>query len=216
MPAVPPRGPAFELNSEAGTHHVTADPAELKAVQEAAEITWTAFPYYERRFGERGRRFCLSDSAWVTTLCDAPARAREHVRWLGGVLSSRGMPQILLETHLVTLHRALYKSLPEQRSRYRPISTAARALRRSRCAIVPEEEFRRLGRAFDRAVADLPEAIPNAGDLLVSATIDETSGIEAAVPSLLEFMADARRFSGRWIAAVEETVARSRAAIRRA
>ncbi len=88
-------------NPEAGTHAVSTDERELRAGREAAAQSWDECPYYEARFGERGRLFCDSDTSWLITRCDAGrGNALRDIRWLGGVLSSRGIPQILLERHL--------------------------------------------------------------------------------------------------------------------
>ena len=89
-------GEAAALNPEAGNHVITSDPRELAAARRAAQRTWAHFPYYARRYGVRGRNFALSDSGWLATLCDLPpSTAVEQVKWLGVVLSSRGMPRKL-------------------------------------------------------------------------------------------------------------------------
>lgn len=67
------RGEARDLNPEAGRHEVTMDGRELEAVRRASDRSWSEFPYYDARFGERGRRFSLSDGAWIVTLCTGTA-----------------------------------------------------------------------------------------------------------------------------------------------
>src|SRR4051812_16513914 len=96
------------LNPEAGNHAVTTDPRELGAAIRVGERTRERFVYYERRYGERGRRFTHSDSAWIVTLAgNPPAVVERQLRWLGSLLAARGMPRWLLEVHLEGLHAQL-------------------------------------------------------------------------------------------------------------
>src|ERR671938_675891 len=69
------RATANALNADAGSHAVTADPLELAAIERAAERSWAAWPYMERWYGERGRRFTRSDSGWIAILPDLPQDA---------------------------------------------------------------------------------------------------------------------------------------------
>ncbi|MEI8029390.1 MAG: biliverdin-producing heme oxygenase [Comamonadaceae bacterium] len=59
------------INPEAGRHPVPADARELQASIRAGDICWERFPYFEQRYGERGRRFARSDAAWQATLATA-------------------------------------------------------------------------------------------------------------------------------------------------
>src|SRR4051812_28593243 len=63
---------AAALNPEAGHHAVTTDPRELRAALRAGEQTQRRFGYYEQRYGERGRAFTRSDSAWIVTVTGEP------------------------------------------------------------------------------------------------------------------------------------------------
>src|SRR5688500_8787374 len=93
----PPRGLARSINPIAGLYEVTTDAAELRACARASTRSWEYFPYYERRYGAEGWKFGFSDSAWIATLCDrGPDEAGDQIQWLGRVLSSRGMPQVML------------------------------------------------------------------------------------------------------------------------
>ncbi|MBD0319628.1 MAG: hypothetical protein ICV87_04795 [Gemmatimonadetes bacterium] len=204
---------ATALNPEAGNHVVTADPHEVKAARRAAQRSWAHFPYYGRRFGTRGRQFSLSDSGWLATLCDLPASAAiQQVKWLGGVLSSRGMPQWLLEIHLEHLHEELTKALPESAPRYDVLLAGAGALREMREAHIPPARFEVLAAAFDARVGETwARRLRGMGGILVAAVADERAGIELAVPTLTAWACDAERFPPEWIAAVEDTLAQARA-----
>jgi hypothetical protein len=201
------------LNPEAGNHVVTSDPREVKAAKRAAQRSWAEFPYYGHRYGTRGRQFSLSDSGWLATLVDlTPDVAVEQVKWLGGVLASRGMPQWMLERHLAILHEELSAALPESAGRYSILLLCAAELRSMREAHFPPARFQDLADAFDAAVGEpWNRRLRGMGGILVAAVADERSGIEYAVPSLTEWVCDSSRFPPEWIAAVEHTLARARA-----
>lgn len=199
-------GSADFLNPDAGNHAVATAPEELAAAERAGERTWAQFPYYERRYGERGRRFCTSDTAWLLTLAHRDEKhAIEQVLWLGHVLASRGMPRYLLEQHLHNLVAEL--DGPSAAS----LRAAERRLRTLRRRVIGDAAFDRLAREFDARVADQPEAFAAMGAVLVSAVADEADGIERAVVTVEEWACDAAHFSERWIEAVQATIAAARA-----
>jgi hypothetical protein len=170
------------LNPEAGNHAMAADPAELAAGAVADARSFEEFPYYAIRFGERGRRFGSSDTAWLITLCDRTAEsALQQAAWLGVVLSSRGMPQYLLECHLRNLHAALVDAMPERKPRYAVLASASRRFAKTRRSQFTDADFQRLAASF--------EPFPRFGHVLVSAVADEALGIENAVPSLQTWLA---------------------------
>ena len=81
------------INPEAGRHPVPTDAREMEAALRAADVCWERFPYFERRYGERGRRFARSDAAWQATLYQyEPEQIIQQARWLGRVL-----PTLLLQ-----------------------------------------------------------------------------------------------------------------------
>jgi heme oxygenase len=95
---------ATALNPEAGDHPVPQNPLILQAALRAGRRCRDEFSYYERRYGERGRRFTESDAAWLAALADQPASVvTAQVQWLGRVLSARGMPFLLMERQLELL-----------------------------------------------------------------------------------------------------------------
>ena len=177
----------------------------------AGERSLREFPYYERRYGERGRRFCGSDTAWLITLCDrGRAVAIEQTNWLGAVLSSRGMPQYLLEQHLLVLHDELKRAMPRGARRYAVLQHCARQLATRRESKIAPEEFHRLARAFDERVASVRGGLEGMGPVLVSAVADEALGLTRAVSSLESFLCDEKEFASKWRHAVRDTIAEAR------
>jgi len=200
------------VNPFAGNHVVSSDPRELAASIEAGERSRREFPYFEARYGERGRRFCHSDGAWLSL---AARQGAEHLRrevlWLGRVLSARGMPQWLLERHLELLHEELVKAVPERREAYDDLRSAAELLRERRLQRLAEDDFRALSAAFDARVGpEWSARLPHVGAMLAAAVADERNGVERAVASLEEWVADPARFPPGWCNAVRDTIARAR------
>lgn len=204
---------ASTLNPFAGSHPVTASAAEVEAAVRAADASLRAFAYYRARYGHRGRLFGRSDGAWLVGLCHGgdEEHVHEQVLWLGRVLASRGMPRWLLERHLEGLHRELVRASPPHAARYALLLDAARMLGRRREARIPAAEAAALADAFlARADPTGAEGLPEMGLVLVAATADEADGIVNAVSSVEAWAADGARFSGRWTAAVEDTLSAAR------
>jgi hypothetical protein len=204
--------PVAALNPEAGNHAITVDPAELAAALRAGERTWQRFPYYEVRYGERGRRFTGSDSAWIVTTAHLHlSDTRRELRWLGELLAARGMPRWLLELHLAELHSELVAAKPENRTVYDRLLPVVAMLRAERLRHLDEATTAELIAEFDRRTAsDAGPAVPEAGALLVAAVADERAGVKGSTESLLSWLADPERFSPEWVAAVTETLVTAR------
>lgn len=204
----PQRGPASAVNPDAGAHKVTANPIELEAARRAADETWNAFPYFEARYGDRGKRFGVSDAGWLVTLCDrTPTEACEQVKWLAVVLASRGMPSITLEHHLQALHAQLHEAVPQRRKAYEVLRSCADELRRQRRSRMADAQSRVVARMMPQ------EPLAGIGELLVSAVVDEANGIARAVSSIEEWLCGAERFTAGWIDSVQQTIAAARAAL---
>jgi len=211
-----PQNLLHALNPEAGVHPICHDPRELEAALRAGERSWQRFPYYERRYAQRGQRFTRSDSAWLVALSERePAVVDEQVAWLGMVLASRGMPRWMLELHLEVLHAELVAAVPGREHSYARLLGAAERLREQRLAHLDEAVLVALSTAFARQVGDeWDRRLPETGALLAAAVADERAGIAQAVPSLADWMTDSSRFPKRWIAAVQATLAQARARAR--
>lgn len=211
-----PWNPLTALNPDAGDHPICSDPLELQAALRAGERSWRRFPYYERRYAERGQRFTRSDSAWLVAIAQHDLKVVERqIEWLGLVLASRGMPRWLLELHLETLHAELAAALPGRERSYATLLGAARRLREQRLAHLDEAVFTTLSTAFARQVGDEWDArLPETGALLVAAVSDERADIARAVTSIVGWMTDPSRFPTLWIEAVHSTIQQARAQLR--
>ena len=199
---------ATSLNPEAGMHAIPSDPRELAAAARAGERCWREFPYFERRYGERGKRFTSSDSAWLVTLtaCEESI-VFQQVLWLGRVLAPRGIPRYLLECQLHLLHDELLSSVPENAARYGKLKAAAQVLERARYARVSKERFNRLSEEFDQRMAALGEAsLRHAGPVLVAAIADELDGLTGAAESVVSWLTDPQIFPAENTKAVEATL----------
>jgi hypothetical protein len=208
--------PANAINPHAGTHPITADPAELEAARVAAERALQEFPYYLERFGERARLFGASDGAWLATLRDREtAEIAREVLWLGSVLASRGMPRWLLERHLEVLHEELQRVVPERSDFYAVLLNGASILRQLRLRYLSEHDLRELDAAFSARVGAVWNArIPRMGAILVAAVADEADGLPGVVGKVVEWAGNRERFPATWCDAVERTVAQARRRVR--
>lgn len=207
-----PYGSAQALNPEAGDHPVSMDPVEQAAAAAASRRSWKEFPYYARRYGERGWRFSLSDSGWIETLCNVSlTEAHAQILWLSGLLAARGMPSYLLERHLGYLHDELARPSPTRAKRYEVLRACAAALRERRLAQIPEEPFEALSQAFEHRVSRYEEAIRNMGRILVAAVADERAGVSGAVASVEAWACEPASFDPLWIDSVRQTIAAARA-----
>jgi hypothetical protein len=200
------------INPEAGRHPLPADAREVEASLRAGDSCWRRFPYFEQRYGERGRRFARSDAAWQATLCRYdPEQIVQQVRWLGRVLAARGMPTLLLQVQLEILVEELTVAIPEKRAVYEKLLPAAADLHASRHRQLADERLEALAAAFARAVGpEWSTRYPDAGRLLGAAVADELNGSEGAVESLCAWLTDTARFPAAWIAAVAATLAQAR------
>lgn len=212
------------LNPEAGMHAVPADAQELAAAVCAGERCLVAYPYFERRYGQRGRRFTASDSAWLVTVGRlSPQDCLKQVEWLAGVLAARGMPRVLMERHLEFLAEELNAARPELAASHAALRSAARELERLRLEKMPLELARTLTAGFQAATAGAfapgpdgtrpGEPLAEAAELILSAVADEAWGVAGAVESLSAWLAGREVFPEAWCLAVEELVAKARGAV---
>ncbi|MEI6632311.1 MAG: biliverdin-producing heme oxygenase [Chlamydiota bacterium] len=203
---------ATSINPEAGRHPVPADAREVQASLRAADVCWQRFPYFEHRYGERGRLFARSDSAWLATLYHyEPAQIIQQVRWLGRILAGRGMPTFLLQVQLEILAEELAAAIPEKKSEYKKLSQAAAELGETRRTHLADDQLQAFAAGFDHAVGpEWSARFPQTGALLICAVADELEGSEGAVESLRPWMTDPARFPDKWIAAVAATLAQAR------
>jgi hypothetical protein len=208
-------GNARSINPEAGDHAISLEPREQAAAAAAVRASWREFPYYARRYGERGYRFSLSDTGWIETLCQHPVtEARSQVLWLARLLAARGMPSYLLERHLEFLHQELVSAAPQRTERYQIIAQCAAALREMREVQLSSARFDQLAARFEAAVAEHPARIANMGAILVSAVTDEAWIAAGAVTAVQGWACDPTMFDAAWTSAVQDFLAQARIAAR--
>ncbi|CAN5819537.1 hypothetical protein BH23GEM11_BH23GEM11_13540 [soil metagenome] len=213
-----------ELNPHAGVHSVPREAEILDAALRAGERSWAAWPYYEARYGERGRAFTRSDSAWLVTLASVPPeRAVEQIVWLADLLSHRGMPRLLMEEHLRILHAELSAARGGGESAgaggdpagaragagdpWGLLLHAADLLENRRLALLSGRESLGVARRFlARVPSEESRRLPGAGRLLAAALADEADGLPAAVQALESWLADPDRFPEAWVAEVGRTI----------
>jgi hypothetical protein len=136
------------------------------------------------------------------------------VRWLGGLLAARGMPQYLLERHLEHLHVELVRAAPERTTRYGVLQLCAADLRAMRVGRIQQAVFEDLAARFEERVERCSVRVKNMGVVLVAAVADERAGLPNIVASMESWTCDPERFDSEWIAAVRETLSTARAASR--
>jgi hypothetical protein len=210
-----------ELNPHAGVHPVPPEAEILEAALRAGERSWSAWPYYEARYGERGRAFTRSDSAWLVTLAALPPdRAVEQIVWLADLLSHRGMPRMLMEEHLRILHEELTRvgdaaggdaagvgAAGNDPDPWGILLHAADLLTERRLAVLTERESRGIARRFRaRVPAEAARRLPGAGRLLAAALADEADGLPSAVEALEGWLIDPDRFPEVWRMEVQRTI----------
>lgn len=184
------------FNPEAGATPAPVDPRDLALVERSAKIIWRAFPYFEWRYGPRGRAFGRSDAGYIVTLLELPdGVARQQIRWLIGVLAARGMPSLLIEVQLESLGRLWRRDRGDERF----LGWAAE-LRDARVGALDRatfEECERLCRAASRGDARRR----GVGTLIAGAVADRALGIGEHDDALLGWLASKVPDEPAWTAA---------------
>lgn len=199
---------AARINPEAGNHPIPENEPEIKAALRASDRAWAEFPYYEHRYGERGKRFSDSDTCWLATLTALDQESlQRQIDWLCRVLAVRGMPSLLMEHILRFLHEELTAVAPADEAIYEKLLISADILRKAREKRLPHPKLDALASEFEAAVgSEMAEMYKNTGKLLGSAVADEKNGIKGAVAGLQKWLTDVDRFTNEWISAVNETI----------
>jgi len=203
------------INPEAGNHPIPTDKREIEAALNASDRCWNEYPYYEKRYGKRGKRFSDSDTCWLVTLTTLEQiDLQKQVDWLCRVLATRGMPSLMMETILLYLSLELTAAFPESKALYRKLFKSSEKLKENRLKRIEEKIFKNLAEEFEQSVpTDLRKAFKNTGFLLVGAVIDEKNGILGTLSGLQKFLIDVDRFPPAWIAAVEQTINKTKSIV---
>lgn len=201
------------LNPEAGNFPIPTDPRQIKAAITAGIACWNAFPYFEKRFGERGKRFGISDAVWLVTLCElSDENAVKQVNWLARFLAIRGMPTYLEEIQLRLLYTELSKLIPENAGKYSTFLKAADELQNQRTIHLQETDFEKCNSIFEgnlkenaaleKIHSDLKK---NMGKLIASSLTDAKNGIPDARTSLENWLKNKEYFPETWVLVVEKS-----------
>ncbi len=205
--AVKPSHPLF--NGDAGNHPLPHDRRVIASVLRATRRCYEIHPYFAARYGTRGEVFARSDGGYLATLVEhSEPYLRDQVYWLASVLSNRGMPRWLMESHLDLLHEELCAANPPHAPKYGKLRRASLALADARRAWIPQESFEAMAADFDASAGG---SVGNMGGTIVSSVCDESCGLPNAVSSLTRWLADPVRFPDPWCGAVARTVALARA-----
>lgn len=203
---------ATTFNPESGNHPVPQEPDRLRAVLRATDRALAEYPYIRYRYGDRGQRFTDADGAWLATLpeLDEDSMSRQ-LDWLRTVLSSRGIPHVIVARHLQLLAEELSCTSFDRAGLPLLERTAERIYRRIDQRIplhVRRQQHSALFQSLGRGSGDPQSDIMcrETVELIASAVVDRDLGVENAVDSLTSFLADPRRFSTAWVESVLDTV----------
>lgn len=199
---------ATGLNPESGNHPVPQNKQDQLAVLRASDSCLSEYPYFLYRYGKRGRRYSDADGAWLITLASQdPQTAQSQVDWLGGVLSSRGMPRLLLARHMNILARELSFLSSENDLRSRVLRTAATQIQNNLEKRIPWHVRKVRAEAMESLLERRNDfCCLEAVELMASAVVDETDGIKYSIQSLLAWLTDASRFSEQWIQVINKEI----------
>ena len=191
------------LNPDAGATPCPVDPAVLTIVERSATLIWRAFPYFEWRFNVRGRAFGRSDAGFLATLVALPSSMQEaQVVWLAKVLSSRGMPSLLLESQLELLARV------GRRAGWAGagvMGELAAVLRTSRRRVMSDEHLRICDRHFLERTASLKPFRRAIGALIAAEVADLRLGYVERSDALLGWLLSNGPDDPSWGSACVET-----------
>ena len=181
---------ASSLNPEAGDHPVTQNREILEAALKAGQQCREEFSYFEKRYGERGRRFTESDVAWLAALVDQPAAViAQQALWLGRVLSSRGMPMLLLERQLQLLVENLSKT--KMAVSTEALQAVLADMRQQRLNAIPEEDFDTACRELETTISGTVIVdFPDLPKLVAASQLDLLAGLPECKALLLAWLKD--------------------------
>ncbi len=183
------------FNREAGSVPAPSDPRDIAIVERSAQIIWRAFPYFEWRYGKRGRAFGRSDAGYLVTLArHDESVSREQVAWLANVLASRGMPSVLLEYQLESLGRLWRRERGEERNRFLLLASE---LRKARLDALQASVFEACEALCRAASAGLPMR-RGAGFLIAAAVADAACGLGPHDAALVAWFSEAEPRDAVW------------------
>ena len=197
------------LNPEAGNFPISTNPLEIEAAINAGQKCWYEFPYYEQRYGERGKRFTVSDSVWLINLCElSQDLANRQVNWLANYLAHIGMPTFTMEIQLKYMYEELVKNIPKNEAKYKKLLLASEMLKNQRNSQIDVALFEKSNSAFTQLCNDLKISghnMKNTGKLITSSIADHRNGIGETETDFKTWISNPDLFSASWIQAIEKT-----------
>lgn len=202
------------LNPEAGRHRIPEDRLEIQAALKAGNKTWEDFPYFAWRYGLRGKQFTRSDSAWLVTLCALDEKfVLQQIEWLGKILSTRGMPHLLLCIHLENLVNELSLVHPDKVSHYHKLLFASEKLNNAMEMMLKKSVREEIISEFEKNIGqEWNHRLKNMGQILVASVADERMGVDNALSSVESWATDENRFPKIWIDSVRTLIANTQKA----
>lgn len=196
------------LNPEAGNFPISSNPLEIEASIIAGQKCWYNFPYYEQRYGERGKRFMISDSVWLLNLCELSQElTNSQVKWLADYLAKRGMPTYTMEIQLEYMYYELVKRIPENEAKYKKLFNASEHLKSRRNKYLSSATFEKCNLLFSEICKELKVSghnLRNTGKLIASSIADDENGINESETDFRNWMINPDFFSDEWIMAVKK------------
>lgn len=207
------------LNPEAGNFPISTNPTEIEAVINAGQKCWYEFPYYEQRYGDRGRRFMVSDSVWLLNLCELTQElANSQAKWLANYLANLGMPTLTMEIQLQFMYTELVKNIPENEIKYRKLLNASEQLKSDRIKQISAEIFENSNILFNHICKEFQISghnLKNTGKLIASAIADKRNGISDSENDFKNWISNPELFSASWIQAIEKAYSEIMSQIKR-
>ncbi len=179
---------ASSLNPEAGDHPVPQSRDELNAAIKAGQQCRDEFSYYGKHYGERGQKFTNSDVAWLAALSGQSVEiVSNQVLWLGRVLSSRGMPLLLLERQV----QLLVENLQQLKGTVsvEALQAVATEMYNQRCSIITQDNFDKLCAVLSHAIPSATGIeFPDLPHILVGSQIDRIAGMPECRALLMSWL----------------------------
>jgi len=200
------------LNPEAGNYPIPTNPKEIEAAIIAGMKTWHEFPYYEKRYGERGKRFTISDSAWLVTLSDLPLEyAIPQTIWLAKYLANKGMPTVTMEHHLFMLYSELVKLLPENQKKYEKLLLASQEIKKQNLEKIPISIYEKIKLYFENISNKINtnNFLQNIEKLLLSSIADNLNGIEETTETFKTWITNKTNSTDDFIEIIEKIYSQS-------
>jgi heme oxygenase len=196
---------ASSLNPEAGNHAIPKDPLEVDLALRAGLRAWEKFPYIGFRYGDRGRRFTTSDSCWLVSLIPMPFETiRKSIFWLRTVLATRGLPSLILETHMDEIAGLYAQTFPESSTSLQHFRAVAALLRAERLEVGNEAWFHGMHKRYEPLLPKLmTDQCGPVSTLLAAAWADEQAGMVGAFDAVFQWYCDSSRFDPGWISTVQ-------------